>query len=126
MNVVADQVAFDVDFITNPTALQISVLQGERDDRDGKSVAPAFVYGETDTVDRHRPFGHQQRPQTCRDAKSEHRKLTMFAYRCHRADAVHMAGDEMTTEPLLQTHRLFQIDQAAQGKFLEVGSRQSF
>src|SRR6185503_4776044 len=105
MNVFADQVGFDVDFITNPAALQISVLQSERDDRDGKLVAPAIVHGETDTVDRHRTLGYQQRAKTRRDAKSEHRKPAMFANRCHRADAVHMAGDEMAAEPLLQTHR---------------------
>src|SRR4026207_408999 len=114
MNIFADQVGFDIDFITNPAALQISVLQGEWDDRNGKSVAPAIVYGETDPVDRHRTFGYQQRAKTCRDAKSKHRNLSLFANRCHRAAAVHMAGDEMAAQPLLQTYRLFQIDQAAQ------------
>jgi hypothetical protein len=43
MDVFANQIGFDVDLITNPAALQISMAQSERDNRRRKTVALAVV-----------------------------------------------------------------------------------
>jgi hypothetical protein len=43
MDIFADQIRFDVDFITNPAGAQISVPQGERNDRDGEAPAAAGI-----------------------------------------------------------------------------------
>ena len=45
MDVFADEIGFNVDFITNHTAAQISMLQGERDDRYGKAISPTIIDG---------------------------------------------------------------------------------
>jgi hypothetical protein len=43
MDVFADEIGFNVDFITNSTGAQISMLQGERDDRYGKPISPTII-----------------------------------------------------------------------------------
>src|SRR5258706_2109525 len=58
MNVFTNQISFDVDFITNPAALQISVLQSKWDDRHGKTFTVTIVDRQADPIQRHRPFGN--------------------------------------------------------------------
>ena len=43
-NVLADQICFNIDFITNPTGAQISVLQSKWDNRDVKLPRATLVY----------------------------------------------------------------------------------
>src|SRR5918995_2567647 len=44
--VFSDQIGFQIDFITNPTDAQISVLQSEWDNRHGKAPAAALIHGQ--------------------------------------------------------------------------------
>ena len=59
-NVLADQICFDIDFITNPTGAQISVLQSKWDNRDAESQGAASVHSQADSIDGNRPLGDQQ------------------------------------------------------------------
>src|SRR5262245_20233223 len=60
VDVFSDQIRFKIDFITNPTGAQISVLQSKRDDRDRKTISRTIIDGKADTVHGHRPFRDQQ------------------------------------------------------------------
>ena len=60
VNVLADQICFDIDFITNLTGAQISVLQGEWDNGNVKLSYPATIYRQADPIDSNGPLGHQQ------------------------------------------------------------------
>jgi len=51
MDIFADQIGFDVDFITNPTDAQISVLQSKWDDRHRKALPRALIDRETNAVE---------------------------------------------------------------------------
>src|SRR5688572_32693838 len=59
-NVLADQICFDIDFITNPKGAQISVLQSKWDDRDAEPSGAASVHSQADSINGNRPFGDQQ------------------------------------------------------------------
>src|SRR5687768_3254930 len=50
LNVFTDQIGFQIDFITNPTDAQISVLQSEWNNRHGKAPAAAFIHGQANSV----------------------------------------------------------------------------
>src|SRR4030095_2122112 len=56
VDVFSDQIGFEIDFITNPTDAQISVLQSERDDRHEKTIARAAIDGKAYAVHGHRAF----------------------------------------------------------------------
>jgi hypothetical protein len=58
-NVLADQICFDIDFITNPTVAQISVLQSKWDNRDLEPPRATSVYSQADSVDSNGPLGDQ-------------------------------------------------------------------
>jgi hypothetical protein len=57
LNVFSNEIGFDIDFITNPTGAQISVLKSEGNHGYGKTLFSAFVDGQTDAVHCHRTFG---------------------------------------------------------------------
>src|SRR5215470_3184853 len=58
LHVFSDEIRFNVDFITNGTGPQISVFQGERDNRDGESPTAIFIHGQANSVHGNRAFGY--------------------------------------------------------------------
>jgi hypothetical protein len=58
LHVFSDEIRFDVDFITNATGPQISMLQGERDNRDCEASMAAFIYGQANAVHSNRTLGY--------------------------------------------------------------------
>ena len=85
LNIFSDKIGFDVDFITNPTTAQISVLQGEWDHSGGETLLFALIDGETDAVDRDRTLRNELEIQTGRDPKNEEGKsqqLTIYLCFC--------------------------------------------
>src|SRR5215831_20193066 len=58
LHVFSDEIRFNVDFITNGTGPQISMFQGERDNRDGESPTATFIHGQANAVHGNRAFGY--------------------------------------------------------------------
>src|SRR5215475_4231645 len=50
LHVFSDEIRFNVDFITNPTGPQISMLQGKRNNCHCKSSTATFIYGQANAV----------------------------------------------------------------------------
>ena len=126
MNVFTNQIGFDINPITNPAALQISVAQGKWDDRHRKTVAPAIINRKANAIHGNRALRNQKPSQSRRHTEIEYRELALRSDRRDPAHAIDMARDQMTAEPFLQAHRLFEIDQAAHGKLCQVSTRQRF
>jgi hypothetical protein len=80
LNVLADKIRFDVDFITNPTSAQIRVLQSIRDNGDGKSTAPAIVDRQTDAIHGDGTLAHEQWSHYGGDGKADDGKLAFCAH----------------------------------------------
>src|SRR5215475_3703206 len=58
LHVFADEIRFNVDFITNPTGPQISMLQSKRDNCDCESSTATFIDGQADAVHGDGTFGY--------------------------------------------------------------------
>src|SRR5262245_11496141 len=56
LHVFSDEIRFNVNFITNPTGPQISMLQSKRDNRDRESSTATFIDGQANAVHGNRPF----------------------------------------------------------------------
>ena len=93
MNVFSNQISFDVNPITNPAALQISVAQGKWDDRQRKTVAPAIVNRKANAVHGNRALRYQKPSQTRRHTEIENRELTLRSDRRDPAHAIDVARD---------------------------------
>jgi hypothetical protein len=109
VNVLADQIRFNIDFITNPTDAQISVLQRKWNDGHVKLSQATSVYRQADPIDSHRTFGHQQRPQTLSNPKRKECKVTLPFDGTNNPDPVYVASHKMPAQPIIEPHRTFQI-----------------
>src|SRR5215475_2628410 len=69
LHVFSDEIRFNVDFITNPTGPQISMLQSKRDNRDCESSTATFIDGQANAVHGNRTFGYYEISQLHREIK---------------------------------------------------------
>ena len=102
LNIFSDKIGFDVDFITNPTTAQISVLQGEWDHSGGETLLFALIDGETDAVHRNRTFRNELEVESRRVPKNEEGKSPLLLDLLRDADSVHMARDQMAAQTIAQ------------------------
>src|SRR5215468_4203236 len=58
LHVFSDEIRFNVDFITNGTGPQISMLKSKRNNRHCKSSTATFIYGQANAVHSDRTFGY--------------------------------------------------------------------
>src|SRR3989337_2794516 len=112
-NVLADEICFHIDFITNPTGAQISVLQSKWDDSDVKLPLATSVYRQADTIDSNGPLGDQQRSQTLGNAKRKECEVSFLFNRMHNPEAVFGAGSQLPARAILEPQRTFQIQECA-------------
>jgi hypothetical protein len=112
-NVLADEICFYIDFITNPTGAQISVLQSKWDDSDVKLPPATSVYRQADTIDSNGPLGDQQRSQTLGKPKRKECKVSSLFNRMHNPNAVYVAGYQMPAQAIREPQRTFEIQECA-------------
>src|SRR4030095_16340236 len=113
LHVFSDEIRFDVDFITNATGPQISMLQGERDNRDCEASTATFIYSQANPVHSNRTFRYQESSQLHRDMKRKKGKLTKRFYGFDNCNPIYVPGNQMAPSPILESQWSFEIDQAA-------------
>jgi hypothetical protein len=126
MDVLADQISFDVDFITNPAGAQISVPQCEWNNRHRKPPSAAFIDSQTDSIDGDRAFRYQQRSKLGRHPKTKERKFTFFFYGGDGTETVDVSRNQMAAESILKAHGPFEIDQASGFELFQIRALESF
>ena len=75
-----------------------------------------FVYGKTYAVDRNRPFDRDITRHFTRRFKHQNTVITRRLHTHHRAHAIDVSADQMTTQPVSQAQRTFQIHPCTSGK----------
>src|SRR6476619_3737437 len=125
-DVFPDQIRFQIDRVADLLEAQGGNLRRVRNNRDGKTAICHLVDRQADAVYGDRPLHDAVAQNLRRGFDREKDGVPVLLTAANRADAVHVTGHEVPSEPFVELHRPFQIERGAGRELPESGHGQCF
>jgi hypothetical protein len=110
--------------VASAADMKVGIPPSMGNDRDGKSLVIGINHGEGDAVNRDAAFADDVAEQVGRGCDIDVIRVVHFTDAGNRADAIHMALDNMTVKAAIGSETRFEIDFIAdskrpEGRFLQ-------